>query len=70
MPDMSGLELIREVRRQAEARGARVAAIALTGFASAQERQQALAAGYDAHLPKPVDFKKLVDAIRVLLEQG
>jgi CheY-like chemotaxis protein len=67
MPETSGLELIRQVREQAKERGAHVPAIALTGFASAQERQQALEAGYDRHLPKPVDLRRLIDEMRTLL---
>jgi PAS domain S-box-containing protein len=70
MPEMSGLELIGEVRRRAAEHGVRVPAIALTGFASAQERQQALGAGYDKHLPKPVDLKQLIDAMRALVPEA
>jgi CheY-like chemotaxis protein len=51
LPDGSGYELVRRLR----GRGAtpRVVAIALTGYTSPADRAEALAAGFDAHCPKP-----------------
>ena len=37
----------------------RLPAIALTAYASAEDRERALAAGYDAHVAKPVDVDEL-----------
>jgi CheY-like chemotaxis protein len=34
-----------------------------TAFASARDRQRALAAGYDEHVPKPLGLDVLIDAI-------
>ena len=68
MPGESGLLLIEELRRREWDLGGRTPAVAMTGFASAQDRQEALAAGYDAHVPKPVDLAKLVETLRLLLE--
>jgi CheY-like chemotaxis protein len=36
-----------------------VFAIALTGYAQPLDREEALAAGFDAHLAKPPDFDEL-----------
>jgi CheY-like chemotaxis protein len=53
MPRTDGFDLIRRVRDNAETRY--LAAIAVTAYANPTERLRALAAGYQAHLPKPID---------------
>jgi CheY-like chemotaxis protein len=60
MPGADGFDLIRRVRWQ-EQRGGRpkLPAVALTAYASAEDRERALAAGYDAHIAKPVDADEL-----------
>ena len=63
MPDMDGITLIREVRKLEAARGQRMAAIALTAYASSDDKSRALAAGFDLHLSKPVEPIHLVAAI-------
>jgi PAS domain S-box-containing protein len=65
MPGKDGYDLIREIRRR-EAGGRRVPAVALTSFTRQQDEQQALAAGFDAHCPKPLRPMKLVQALRLL----
>jgi PAS domain S-box-containing protein len=64
MPGADGFDLIRRVRWQ-ENRGdrPRLPAIALTAYASAEDRERALAAGYDAHVAKPVDAGELAAAV-------
>ena len=62
-----GYELIRAVRALPPTGGGQVAAIAVTGYASAKDRNQALAAGYDWHLSKPVDPASLVDVVSGVL---
>jgi PAS domain S-box-containing protein len=57
MPAMDGNELIRRVR--ALPGGERVRAIALTAHASADARMEAIQAGYDIFLTKPVDAVEL-----------
>lgn len=57
LPDMSGLDVIRAIRA-AEGSG-RMFAMALTGYAQQQDREEALAAGFDAHLPKPPPIEEL-----------
>ena len=41
-------------------------AVALTGYARAEDRARSLAAGFQAHLPKPVDPVKLTTAIATI----
>jgi PAS domain S-box-containing protein len=60
MPGEDGLTLIRRMRA---AGGALVPAIALSAYARPEDRQRALAAGFDAHLAKPVEPADLVAAI-------
>ena len=64
MPGANGYELIRCVRALPAEAGGRMPAIALTAFARAEDRQRAIAAGFDAHLVKPVDQGELIDAIQ------
>jgi CheY-like chemotaxis protein len=54
---MSGIELGRRLRRVFPRE--RLFMIALTGFASADIRQESLAAGFDTHLIKPGEIPKL-----------
>ena len=53
MPGQDGHALMRAIRR-GEASGTRVPSIALTAFSRKQDVEQALAAGFDAHCPKPL----------------
>jgi CheY-like chemotaxis protein len=66
MPEEDGYSLIRRLRA-AESGGRRVPAIAVTAFASEDHRAEALAAGFDVHLPKPV---QLPDLGRLVAELG
>jgi PAS domain S-box-containing protein len=60
MPGLDGYDLIREVRRLPVARGGKLAAIALTAYTRIEDRLHALRAGYDMHVPKPVELAELV----------
>jgi len=59
MPGTDGYELIRQVRALPSDRGAKVPAIALTAYTRIEDRLQALRAGYDMHVPKPVELTEL-----------
>ena len=58
---MSGYEVARRVRREPALGGAVL--VALTGYGREEDRRQAIAAGFDHHLVKPVD----ADALEGLL---
>lgn len=60
MPGMDGHELIRKVRELPAESGGKMPAIAVTAFARDEDRERALSAGYQAHLPKPVDSSKFL----------
>jgi signal transduction histidine kinase/ActR/RegA family two-component response regulator len=65
MPEMDGLDLIREVRRLEAASRDRtpVPAVALTGFAHTSDAKRALDAGFQVHVSKPVDPERIIRAI-------
>ena len=63
LPEEDGYDLIRKVRARQPAEGAMVPAIALTGYAGSDERDQALSAGYQTCLVKPIDPDKLAEVI-------
>ena len=61
LPVVDGFDLLRAVRSIASLEN--LPAIAVTGFASEEDRLRATAAGYAAHLPKPVDADVLAGTI-------
>ena len=63
MPEEDGYALIRSLREA----GVETPAIALTAYARREDADEARAAGYQIHLPKPVDAARLVDAVATLL---
>lgn len=65
LPREDGYVLIRKVRALEESRGTGpLPAIALTGYSQREHVERARAAGYQAHVAKPVDPELLVDAIQ------
>jgi len=64
MPEEDGYSLIRRVRTSIVPEDLHaLPAIALTAFARPEDRQQARAAGFDLHLPKPIERQALLDAV-------
>jgi CheY-like chemotaxis protein len=57
---------MRRIRATGSPRFALIPAAALTAFARDEDRQHALDAGFQMHLPKPVDLRSLLDAIEAL----
>lgn len=60
MPGEDGYALIRKVRARAVDQGGDVAAVALTACASVDDSRQALLAGFQMHVPKPIETEDLV----------
>jgi len=63
MPGDDGFALIRRVRALPAERGGRLPAVALTAFARDEDKSRVLAAGYQVHLPKPVEPHKLAAVV-------
>lgn len=66
LPETDGYNLIKLVRKQKDAKGESIPAIALTAYARPQDRLQALAAGYNTHVAKPVETHELVTVVKCL----
>jgi len=66
MPDEDGYSLLRRVRELEREKGFTVPAIALTAFAKQEDEVQALAAGFQLFLSKPIDPVHLAQAIAQL----
>lgn len=69
MPVEDGYALIGKVRRQPANKNGRIPAIALTAYARVEDRVRALNAGFQAHIPKPVEPVELI-AVIVSLVKG
>lgn len=65
MPQMDGYTLIRKIRSLPPQAGL-IPAVALTAFVGEQHRRQALAAGFQIHLPKPIEPAELVAVVAQL----
>src|SRR5437763_2866709 len=68
LPRIDGYELLSRLRRLPHLRG--VPALALTGYARQRDAEAALAAGFDAHVPKPVDPSALAEQVGRLVARG
>ena len=68
MPGMDGYEFIRAVRSRSREKGGQLPALALSAYVRSEDRQLALASGYQAHVSKPVDPAALLGSIAELVE--
>jgi signal transduction histidine kinase/DNA-binding response OmpR family regulator len=66
MPNEDGYSLIRRVRKLAS-HHARIPAVALTAYATDEDRSQALLAGFQMHVPKPIEPESFVTSIASVL---
>jgi CheY-like chemotaxis protein len=58
LPDIDGMEVARRLRAREGLASVRL--IALTGYGQAEDVRQAIAAGFDAHITKPVNLDQLM----------
>lgn len=68
MPEMDGYQLLSSLRRTPGME--KVPAIALSGYAMSEDRDQALRAGFAAHIAKPVDPEELLTVIQKLVKDS
>jgi CheY-like chemotaxis protein len=67
MPEQDGYDLIKTLRAFDGERGRALPAIALTAYAAAEDKQRALLAGFQTHIPKPIEPIVLITAITRLV---
>jgi CheY-like chemotaxis protein/anti-sigma regulatory factor (Ser/Thr protein kinase) len=63
MPIEDGYSLIKKVRKLKSKRARLIPAVALTAYATSEDRARALSAGFQMHLAKPIEPKALVKSI-------
>jgi signal transduction histidine kinase len=68
MPDVDGYQLMRTLRETPGVTN--TPAIALTGYAREEDRELAIAAGYDAHISKPANMSRLLSLIMTLTRRN
>jgi PAS domain S-box-containing protein len=66
LPDEDGYSFIRRVRAHSTPAIQAIPAIAVTAYAAVPDRAEALAVGFQQHLPKPIDPARLIQVIRDL----
>jgi signal transduction histidine kinase/ActR/RegA family two-component response regulator len=69
MPGQDGYALIRAVRSASDERIRRVPAVALTAYARIEDRLRVLSAGFQMHVPKPVEPLELITIVANVAEQ-
>ena len=62
LPGLDGWQAARLVRAQSGFETVRI--VAITGYATDEDRQRSRQAGFDAHIVKPIDFKLLESILR------
>ena len=70
MPDMDGYMLMRQVRALPSELGGQIPAIALTAYVGELNQKQAIAAGFQRHLSKPIEPTTLIAAIVDLIQNA
>jgi hypothetical protein len=69
MPEVDGYALIEKVRQLPKERGGRIPAAALTAYAGVEDRMRVLSAGYQMHIPKPIEPAELTTVVVSLAER-
>lgn len=67
MPNEDGYSLIRKVRQLKSKRARKIPAVALTAYATDEDRLQALSAGFQMHVSKPIEPESFVSSIAAVL---
>lgn len=70
MPGEDGYTLIRKIRAIDPNQGGKIPAVALTAYAGVQDQRQTLSAGFQIHLPKPVNPSQLATALSNLANRN
>jgi signal transduction histidine kinase/ActR/RegA family two-component response regulator len=68
MPGEDGYHFIRRIRARPAGQGGRVPALALTAYARIDDRLQVLSAGFQMHVPKPIEPAELIAVVASLAD--
>jgi CheY-like chemotaxis protein len=63
LPGIDGYSFMEEIRALSPEEGGRVPAAALTAHARAEDASRALEAGFDKHVPKPIEPAEIVQIV-------
>lgn len=66
MPEQDGYALLHQLRSRSPEQGGKIPAAALTAYTKAEDRRLAIQAGFQLHIPKPVDPFELVTVVASL----
>jgi CheY-like chemotaxis protein len=66
MPEMDGYELMQKIRSEFPPKVQTIPAVALTAFATDEDKQRSVKAGYQAYLVKPVTMGELINTVASL----
>jgi CheY-like chemotaxis protein len=69
MPRLDGLGASRVIREKEREHGGRTPIVAMTAHAHKDDEENCLAAGMDAYISKPIDFKKSLQVIGDIIKQ-
>jgi PAS domain S-box-containing protein len=69
MPEEDGYSLIKKIRALSANEGGTISAIALTAYARNEDRAKALEAGFQIHLPKPIEPLNFIDEVTKLIRK-
>ena len=68
MPHMNGYEATRRIRAMEDAALANIPIIAMTANAFEEDRKDAISAGMDGHVAKPIEIPRLVEALKEFID--
>jgi CheY-like chemotaxis protein len=68
MPDIDGYTTVAKIRANPECASSIL--VALTGCTTAEDRHKAYAAGFDIHIPKPMNIDKLMELLALIDPKG
>ena len=69
MPEMDGFALISKLRKNSGGRNSCVPAIAVTAYASSEDKNQTRSAGFQNHISKPIDFDEVINTIEEVFRE-
>jgi CheY-like chemotaxis protein len=70
MPLMNGFEATGAIRAHERNRGGHIPIVAMTAHTLKEDEDRCFAAGMDAYIPKPINFKKTLQIIGDILKQN